>query len=87
MGVFFVKKWTFPQRRVHYIQYQYFFILHFTYFEGRGAYAPDAPAAYGPVALITSRTSRTTIGARAFSILLWLQSGTACRKQYVLRHL
>ena len=28
MGVFLVKKWTFPQRRVHYVQYQYFFILH-----------------------------------------------------------
>jgi len=23
-GCFFVKKWTFPQRRVHYVQYQYF---------------------------------------------------------------
>ena len=23
-GVFFCKKWTFPQRRVHYVQYQYF---------------------------------------------------------------
>jgi len=23
-GVFLVKKWTFPQRRVHYVQYQYF---------------------------------------------------------------
>ena len=22
-GCFFVKKWTFPQRRVHYVQYQY----------------------------------------------------------------
>ena len=40
-GVFFVKKvengvfckkWTFPRRRVAYVQYQYFFILHFTYF-------------------------------------------------------
>jgi len=30
-GCFFVKKWTFPQRRVHYVQYQYFFILHYTY--------------------------------------------------------
>jgi len=38
-GVFFVKKWTFPQRRVHYVQYQYFYILHFTYF---GVYAPNA---------------------------------------------
>jgi len=27
----FVKKWTFPKRRVHYVKYQYFFILHFTY--------------------------------------------------------
>jgi len=34
MGVFFCKKWTFPQRRVHYAQYQYFFILHFTYLGG-----------------------------------------------------
>jgi len=25
------KKWTFPQCRVHYVQNQYFFILHFTY--------------------------------------------------------
>jgi len=31
MGCSFVKKWTFPQRRVHYVQYQYFFILHFIY--------------------------------------------------------
>jgi len=23
-GVLFVKNWTFPQRRVHYVQYQYF---------------------------------------------------------------
>jgi len=26
-GVFFVKKQTFPQRRVHYVQYQYFFYI------------------------------------------------------------
>jgi len=24
-GVFFVKKWTFLQHRVHYVQYQYFY--------------------------------------------------------------
>ena len=30
-GCFFVKKWTFPQHGVHFVQYQYFFILHFTY--------------------------------------------------------
>ena len=34
MGVFFCKKMDFPQRRVHYVQYQYFFILHFTYWGG-----------------------------------------------------
>ena len=45
-GCFFVKKWNFPQCRVHYVQYQYFFILHFTYLGG--AYAPNAPPAYGP---------------------------------------
>ena len=26
MGVFFVKTWTFPQRMVHYVQYQYFLV-------------------------------------------------------------
>ena len=31
MGVFFCKKWTFPQRRVHHVQYQYFL---FYLFEG-----------------------------------------------------
>ena len=25
--MFFVKKWTFPQRRVHYVQCQYFFYI------------------------------------------------------------
>jgi len=34
MGGVSCKKWTFPQRRVHYVQYQYFFILHFTYLGG-----------------------------------------------------
>ena len=43
-GCFFVKKWTFPQLMVHYVQYQYFFILHFTYLgRGKSAYAPCAP--------------------------------------------
>jgi len=40
MGVFLVKKWTFPQRRVHYVQYQYF--LFYIYLFG-GVYAPNAP--------------------------------------------
>ena len=39
--VFFVKKWTFPQRRVHYVQYQYF--LFYIILLIRGAYAPNAP--------------------------------------------
>jgi len=41
-GGVFVKKWTFPQRTVHYVQYQYFFILHFFLFGGGGGYAPNA---------------------------------------------
>ena len=45
MGVF-CKKWTFPQHRVHYVQYQYLFILHFTYLGGGGSYAPHRRPAY-----------------------------------------
>ena len=37
----FCKKWTFPQRRVHYVQYQYF-LFHVLLIWG-GAYAPNAP--------------------------------------------
>jgi len=44
---FFVKKWFFPERRVHYVQYQYF--LFYILLIWRGAYAPNAPPAYGPV--------------------------------------
>jgi len=42
------KKWTFYQRRVHYVQYQYFFILHFTYL-GVCTHPTHPPPAYGPV--------------------------------------
>jgi len=45
MGVFFVKKWTFPQRRMHYVRYQYFF--YFFYF-----ILQRTPTAYGPVSLL-----------------------------------
>ena len=45
-GVLFCKKWTFPQRTVHYVQYQYFFILHFTYLGVRTL--PTQPSAHGP---------------------------------------
>jgi len=41
------KKWTFPQRRVHYVQYQYLFILDFTYLGGARTH-PTPPSAYGP---------------------------------------
>jgi len=40
---FFVKKWTFPQCRVHYIQYQYFFYILLIW----GAYAPPLPTGLG----------------------------------------
>ena len=45
MGVF-CKQWTFP-RRVHYAQYQYF-LFYILLILGGGAYAPNAPPAYGP---------------------------------------
>jgi len=38
----FVKKWTFPQRRVHYVQYQYFlFYILLTWGRTSPAYGPD----------------------------------------------
>jgi len=44
-GCFFCKKkWTFPRRRVHYVQYQYF--LFYILLIWGGAYAPPS---YGPV--------------------------------------
>ena len=66
MGVFFCKKWAFPQLRVHYVQYQYFFILHFTYW-GWGCVRTQRtpPPAYGPAlccvcaAAETERSGRT----------------------------
>ena len=48
MGVFFCKKFTYPQRSVHYVQYQYFLFCILLIWGG--AYAPNEPlAAYGPV--------------------------------------
>ena len=44
--VFLLKKWTFPQRSLHYVQHQYFFC--FTFYLLRGAYAPNTPPACGP---------------------------------------
>jgi len=43
-GVFFCKKWTFSQRRVHYVQYQYF-LFYILLIWG----CIRTPAAYGPV--------------------------------------
>jgi len=41
--VFFVQKWTFPQRWMYCVQYQYFFILHFTYLGVRTHPTPPLP--------------------------------------------
>jgi len=44
---FFVKKWTFPERRVHYEQYQYFYFTF--YLLGGGCVRTQrTPSAYGP---------------------------------------
>jgi len=42
-----VKRWTFPQCRVHYVQYQ-FFILHYTYLGGC-VHTQRTPTAHGLV--------------------------------------
>jgi len=42
-GCFLQKKWTFPQRRVHYVQYQYILSYILLIFFGGGAYAPNVP--------------------------------------------
>ena len=61
--MFFCKiKWSFPQRRVHYVQYQYFYFTFFLF-----AYTLNAPpaAAYGldqPPHL--GRSSRPTVTVR-----------------------
>jgi len=47
MGVFCKKKWTFPPCRGHYVQYQYFFILHCAYL-GVRTHPTHPPPAYGP---------------------------------------
>jgi len=46
-GLFFSKKWTFPQHRVHICTVSVFFILHFTYLGGC-VRTLRTPHAYGP---------------------------------------
>ena len=45
-GVLFGKKWTFPQRTVHYVQYQYF-LFYILLIWGVRTH-PTHPPAYGP---------------------------------------
>ena len=53
-GDFLVKKWTFPQHKVHYVQYQYFYFT-FDLFGGGVRTHPTHPLVYGPgVRLCTS---------------------------------
>ena len=47
-GGMFCKKWTFPQRRVYNVQYQYFY---FTFYLFGGEYAPNAPPPSLPTGL------------------------------------
>ena len=49
----------FPQRRVHYVQYQYFFYFTFYLFGGGLRTHPTHPPAYGPGSYRTSIASRT----------------------------
>jgi len=52
MGVF-CKKWTFPQRRVHYVQYRYFLFCILLIWVGVRTH-PTHPPAYRPVRSQTS---------------------------------
>jgi len=57
--VFFCKKWTFPQRRVHYVQYQYF--LFFILLIWGGAYEPNAPPCLRTCVRHTDRQRQTLL--------------------------
>jgi len=61
-GCFFVKKWTFPRRRVHYVQYQYFLFYILLICGGvrclRTQRTP--PPAYGPASTPTNPTKCST---------------------------
>jgi len=46
-GCFSVKKWTFPQRMVHCVQYQYF-LFYILLISGVVRMHPTHPPAYGP---------------------------------------
>jgi len=49
-NVFFVKKWTFPQQTVHYVQYQYFFLFFYILLITGGCVRTQRtpPPDYGP---------------------------------------
>jgi len=49
-----VKKWTFPQCRVHYVQYQYFF--YFTFYLFGGCTHPTHPPHRLPTGLVPEFT-------------------------------
>jgi len=64
-GCFIVKKWTFPQRRVHYVQYQYLFYILLIW--GVRMHPP----AYGPGKPIGERLHRTSTHARTGRRTCW----------------
>ena len=51
----FCKKWTFPQRMVHYVQYQYFLFYIFLIWGGC-VHTQRTPPAYGPGYVIANQT-------------------------------
>jgi len=68
LKLFFGKKWTFPRRRVHYVQYQYFFNFTFYLYGGcvRTQRNPP-PAVYGPVTLSAERRLVRSVSTPAVS--------------------
>ena len=59
---FFCKKWTFPQRRVYYIQYQYYLfyiLLIWGCVRTRPAYWPEYAALFCSLAVLDPRVGHT----------------------------
>ena len=56
MGVFCKKKWIFPQRRVHYVQYQYF-LFHILLIWGVRTHSTPPLPAYGSLTTVVTLES------------------------------
>ena len=61
-GCFFVKTWTFPQRRMHYVQYEYF-LFYILLIWGLRTHPTHPPPAYGPESVIQTCSSSLAVNS------------------------